>query len=355
MFDLQIYEIVNILAFILGVLFGGFAQKNQFCFSGAIKDYILTSSTKRFAGVLLAMIVAIISSYVVSNIYGIDLTQSIYYKNNINYFAIIIGSILFGIGMVMADGCSSRHLVKLAQGDLKSLIVLTFIAIFAYATTRGFLYDAVSILTLNETLINISSNVQNFTLNIYIFIPILTLILLFLLKKLSRLIYLYDAFVIGLLVSLTWYISSVIGQESMQREITLQGLTFVYPTAKTLDLFTSYQVIDLSFGVSIVLGVLTGAFLMSKVNKKYSFGCTSRLKTNSQSSNIIGGSLMGTGGVIAIGCTVGQGLTGLSTLAFSSFLAIVFILSSGYITAIILNKTGKLPMCFIFEWNDDKK
>ena len=63
---------------------------------------------------------------------------------------------------------------------------------------------------------------------------------------------------------------------------------------------------------------------------------------------------MGVGGVLAIGCTVGQGLTGFSTLAFASLLAILSIFLSGYITAVILGKKDKLPMCFIFEWNDDK-
>jgi uncharacterized membrane protein YedE/YeeE len=68
---------------------------------------------------------------------------------------------------------------------------------------------------------------------------------------------------------------------------------------------------------------------------------------------MIGGALMGTGGIMAIGCTVGQGLSGLSTLAFSSGLAIISIFISGVITARILNKYEKLPMCFIFEWDDN--
>ena len=68
---------------------------------------------------------------------------------------------------------------------------------------------------------------------------------------------------------------------------------------------------------------------------------------------MIGGALMGMGGILAIGCTVGQGLSGLSTLAFASLLAIISIFISGYFTAKILAKYNKLPMCFIFEWNDE--
>jgi uncharacterized protein len=99
---------------------------------------------------------------------------------------------------------------------------------------------------------------------------------------------------------------------------------------------------------------MLGAFGMSKVNKKYSFGCTSHLKRSKIKYNMCD-ALMGTGGVLAIGCTVGQGLTGLSTLALSSVIAIFSIFSSGYITAIILSKKDKLSMCFIFEWKDDQK
>ena len=140
----------------------------------------------------------------------------------------------------------------------------------------------------------------------------------------------------------------------MEREIALEGLSFVSPIAKTLEIFTTYQVTDLSFAVCLVIGVLVGAFIMSKCNRKYSFGCTSNLKTSKIKNKMIGGALMGTGGVLAIGCTVGQGLSVLSTLAFASFVAIGTILLSAYITAIFLNKRELLPMCFIFEWDDKK-
>jgi uncharacterized protein len=180
-------------------------------------------------------------------------------------------------------------------------------------------------------------------------------ILLVLVKKVKRIFSLLDGVLIGLLVSAAWFVSGYIGADSMEREIELSSITFVYPTAKTLELFTYYQVNELSFGITIICGVLLGTFLMSFANKKYSFGCTSSQTFNKVKYNMIGGALMGTGGILAIGCTVGQGLSGLSTLAFSSALAIISIFISGLITAKILNKYDKLPMCFIFEWDDEKK
>ena len=355
MFDLEIYEIVNILGLFIGIAFGVIAQKNQFCFSGSIKDYILTKSTKRGASVIMAMIIAIISTTLMASYFQIDLTQSSYFKSNINYLAVIAGGLLFGTGMMIADGCSSRSLVKYAQGDSNALITLIFIAIFAYATTKGLLFGILNPFINNPFLIEISSKIENFQMNIFVVLAILVTILLYLIKRIKRVFSLFDGVLVGLLVSISWFVTGYIGQDSMEREIALAGISFVYPSAKTLELFTYYEVNELSFGVSMVCGVLAGTFIMSFFNKRYSFGCTSAQNINKVKYNMIGGALMGTGGILAIGCTVGQGLTGLSTLAFSSALAIISIFISAVITGKILNKYNKLPMCFIFEWEDEKK
>ncbi len=358
MFDLEnfeIFQIVNLFAFIIGLLFGVIAQKNQFCFSGSIKDYILTNSTKRAASVVMAIIVSIISTYIVVNINEIDLSGAIYLKENVNYFTIILGGALFGIGMMLADGCSSRHLVKFAQGDPYSLVTLLFIAIFAYATTKGVLNDFISLFTKNEILLNFSAYIANQQINIFIIIIPLFLYLFYLTKSFKRILTLKDGFLLGLLIPIGWYITGVIGVESMERQIPLESVTFVYPTAKTLEFFTYFQVTQLSFGVSVILGVVSGAFIMSKFNKKYSFGCTANLPHSKIKYNMVGGTLMGVGGVLCIGCTVGQGLTGLSTLAFSSVLAILSIMISGFITAKYLGRKEQLPMCFVFEWDDKKE
>lgn len=353
MFELEIFETVNILALLLGTVFGMVAQKQQFCFSGSVKDYILTKSTKRASSVVMAMIVAIISTAIMSSIFEIDLTETNYYRENINYFIIIFGGILFGIGMMLADGCGNRQLIKFGQGDSNSLITIVFIGIFAYATTKGILYGVLEPIINNEFLISLSSFIPNVPMNIYVVLAILSVFLIYLIKKIKRLLSLWDGVIIGILVSLAWYISGVIGAESMERVVPLSGITFVYPTAKSLELFMFYQVNELSFAISLVCGVLFGTFLMSFMNKKYSFGCTAAQNINRTKYNMIGGALMGVGGVLSIGCTVGQGLTGLSTLAFASALAIVSIMVSGTITALLLNKKNKLPMCFIFEWDDN--
>lgn len=352
---LEIYQIINLVSFIIGLGFGAIAQKNQFCFSGSIKDFILTKSTKRASSVIVAMLSAILSSYFISSYFDLDLTQTHYYKANINYFVIILGGSLFGIGMMIADGCSSRHLIKLSQGDGYSLIVLIFIAISAFAVTKGILNPIFEPLINSKELIFLSSYMENFTINIYFIVTALLIILLILIQgNLKKLLQVYDGLLIGLFVGAMWFVTGVLGEQSIERVIPLSSLSFVYPSAQTLQTITEYNLIDVKHSTILLIGVFCGAFLMSLLNKKYSFGCTSNIKGSKLRSKILGGILMGTGGVLAIGCTVGQGLSGFSTLAFSSFIAISSILIAAYISAIILNKSERLPMCFIFEWEKGK-
>ncbi|WP_417326270.1 YeeE/YedE family protein [Halarcobacter sp.] len=350
--DLEIFQIVNILGFAIGAIFGMIAQKRQFCFSGSIKDYMLTKSTMRGASVVMAMIVAIVSTALISSHYELDFSDTPYYKENINYFVIILGGLMFGVGMMLADGCSNRHLIKFAQGDKNSLISIVFIGIFAFATARGFLSGYLNPITNNPTLIEWSAFIEEKTMNIYVVVGILLVILFALTKKIKRVFSLWDGVLVGLLVAAAWTVTGVLGEESIERLISFEGISFVYPTGKTIELFMLYQVNELTFSISLVLGVLIGAFTMSKFNRRYSFGCTAAKGENRVRNNMIGGALMGTGGVLSIGCTVGQGLTGLSTLAFGSAVAIVSIFVGGLVSAIYLNKRNELPMCFIFEWND---
>ncbi|MDF1876664.1 YeeE/YedE family protein [Sulfurimonas sp. SAG-AH-194-L11] len=350
--DIEVYKIINILGLAIGISFGAIAQKNQFCFSGSIKDYFLTGSTKRGASVLMAMISAIFFTQILANYADIDLFYTHYYPQDINYFSIVLGGILFGVGMMIADGCSSRSIVKLAQGDLKTLVTLLFIAIFALATIKGFLSGFFNAFIHNETLIHISSYLENSALNLYVILFVLIVLLLKIVKKPSRIFALYDGFLIGLLVALSWLVTAIGMNESFERSIELSSISFVYPSAQTLELFTFYEKYELSFGVSIFLGVLLGAFMMSRVNRRYSFGCVSNIQKHSIKNNMLGGALMGIGGILTIGCTVGQGLSGISTLAFSSFLSISSILISGFFTAKYLNSKDLLPSCFIFEWKD---
>ena len=347
--ELELYQIVNIFAVFIGLVYGLVAQKTQFCFSGSIKDYILSKSTRRSASVITAMITAILSSQLLSTVYAINFDQTIYLQADINYITIILGGALFGIGMMLADGCSSRHLVKFSQGDLHSLVTILFISVFAYMTSKGIFSSSFALLQDNELLLSLSALIPNKSISMFL---VLTLLLIFLQRvvpKLKNIFSCFDGLIIGLLIGLSWFVTGVIGLDEFE-PLTLEALSFVFPSGKALEYLMFFSGSTLSFSISVIFGILAGGFIMSFFNKKYRFGCTAPQNDNKLKNSMIGGSLMGVGGILSMGCTIGQGLSGVSTLAFSSFLAIASIAVSAYFTAAYMAKKDTLPSCFTFDW-----
>lgn len=347
---LESYQIVNIFAFLIGLTYGVVAQKTQFCFSGAIKDFVLTKSTRRAASVLTAVITAIIASQVLAHAYEIDLAKSVYLQSDINYFSILLGGGLFGAGMMLADGCSSRHLVKFSQGDLYSLVTIIFIAVFGYMSAKGILAIGLEPIIKNEWLLRVSAWFPNQALSIYLIIGLLLAALWKVVPRFKNLVSCMDGVVVGSLIGGAWYVTGVLGFDDFE-PLPLEALSFVFPSGKTLEYLMFFSGSTLSFSVSVVFGIILGAFFMSFFNKKYRFGCVISQKNNKLRNGIIGGMLMGIGGIMAMGCTIGQGLSGISTLAFASFLAISSIMISAYFTAKYMEKRDALPNCFNFDWS----
>lgn len=347
---LESYQMVNIFAFLIGLIYGVVAQKTQFCFSGAIKDFVLTRSTRRAASVLTAIITAIISSQVLANIYTIDLAKSVYLQADMNYFTILLGGTLFGVGMMLADGCSSRHLVKFSQGDLYSLVTIVFIAVFGYISAKGILSIGLEPIIKNELLLRVSAWFPNQALPIYAVIPFLIVALWKVVPRFINLVSCIDGILVGLLIGSAWYVTGIVGFDDFE-PLPLEALSFVYPSGKTLEYLMFFSGSSLSFSVSIIFGIVLGGFVMSLFNRKYRFGCVISQKNNKLKNGILGGMLMGIGGIMAMGCTIGQGLSGISTLAFASFLAIASIMISAYFTAKYMDKRDALPNCFNFDWS----
>lgn len=347
--ELELHEVVNIFALFIGLCYGMVAQKTQFCFSGAIKDYVLDKSTRRASSLIIALITSILSSQLLSTLYNIDFYQTIYLQENINYYTIVFGGVLFGSGMMLADGCSSRHLVKFAQGDLHSLITIVFIAIFAYITSKGVFSYGFRLLQESESLLSLSSIIPNKPVSLFFILALLLLALWKLIPNLKNLIHCFDGLLVGLLIGASWFVTGVLGFDDFEA-VALEGLSFVFPSGKALEYLMFFSGSTLSFSVSVIFGVLLGGFIMSMFNKKYRFGCASPQKNDKLKNAMIGGSLMGIGGILSLGCTIGQGLTGMSTLALASLLAITSIAVSAYVTAAYMKKKDALPSCFTFDW-----
>lgn len=347
----KFYMYVSLL---VGFLYGFIAQREQFCFSGGIKDFVLFKQTKRTASLLVAMIVAIVVTQYSASKFEFDLLDTRYFTN-VNYLFLVLGGAMFGFGMMISDGCSSRHLIKTVQGDKDSFFVLISLAVFSFLTYT--FLGQFNELIYQNSLVQLFQTESSFPLNSYLVLPILALALYFSLKNLKNILETWDGFLIGLVIATAWIVTYYFINELFLDE-TLQSLSFVYPLGKVVEYgYTKFESNIFIFPVLTMIGVLVGAFISSLFNKKYSkkqMCDTSNLNPPKLWHKMVGGALMGIGGMFAIGCTVGQGLSGISTLSFASFVAIISIYVSGYITALYMKKKNSLIACFYFDFKEQK-
>jgi uncharacterized membrane protein YedE/YeeE len=345
-------NLFTLLAILFGILYGVLAQRKQFCFSGSIKDFILFKHTRRTASLVVAISSVVIFTQLIAYFYNIDFTQTKYYVH-INYLFIVIGGLMFGYGMMISDGCSSRHLIKLAQGDISSLYILITLGLFAYLTYSilSQYYDTIY----TNKIIKYFTFDNSYQLSLLIILPILSIFLFKSLKKCKNFFQTLDGLAIGLLISIVWYTTNIISDYYFI-EISSQSLSFVYPIGKLMEFsFLGFNSQYLIFPVLIVIGVLIGAFISSQFNKQYSkkYMCDISNKNPPKLfARLIGGAYMGTGGILSIGCTVGQGLSGVSTLSSSSFIAILSIYISAFFTAKQMEKKNALIACFVFDFHN---
>jgi len=344
----------SIITLVLGFIYGFVAQQKQFCFSGSIKDIILFRHTRRTASLIVAIATAIFSTQALGFIFEIDYSSTKYFIN-INYLFIILGGALFGYGMMISDGCSSRHLIKFAQGDFDSFYILTSLGIFSYLTYTfiGTNFEAIY----ENTFIESTMADSVFEIPLFIMAPILFYLLYKSLVNCMNFFQVLDGVIIGLLIAITWYLTAIYAEE-LFLEISAQSLSFVYPLGKIGEyIFSFFNFEHLHFGVVAVFGIILGSFISSKLNTKYTkkqMCDTSQQNPPKLPMKLFGGACMGVGGILAVGCTVGQGLSGLSTLSFASFLAILSIYISAYFTAKRMHKNNALIACFVFDFTPRK-
>ena len=139
MSELGTTTVVGLGGLIIGIVFGAVVQRTNFCTMGGISDLVLMGDGRRFRAWLLAIAVAIIGTQALYFAGVIDINKSIYLSPNLGWLGAIIGGLMFGFGMTQTGGCASKTLVRLGSGNLKSLIVMVVLGIFAYMTPRGLL------------------------------------------------------------------------------------------------------------------------------------------------------------------------------------------------------------------------
>ena len=337
------------LAFVVAFLFGAIGQKTSFCTMGAVSDIVNTGDWGRMRMWLLAIGVAILGSAALHSAGLIDLDKSIYRTPSFTWLSYLLGGSCFGIGMVLDSGCGSKTLIRIGGGNLKSVVVFLVLAVVAYITMRGVLgvfrvnvldkavitfpggQDLPALLTVTgmraETAFRLAVLVIGGGLTAFCLLN----------REFWTVDILRGGFGIGLAVVAGWYVSGHLGYlaedpETLQEAFLttnsgrMESLTFVAPQAYALELLmlwsdTSRKV---TFAIATVLGVIAGSGAWALLTRNFRWEGFASVEDTA--SHLLGAALMGFGGVTAMGCTVGQGITGFSTLALGSivtFLAIV--------------------------------
>ncbi len=339
----------------LGVAFGAVAHKTNFCTMGAISDIVNMAHWGRMRMWMLAVAVAIIGTTALGVSGLVDLSKAIAQRPVLNWLSLLVGGISFGVGMTMAGGCANKNLVRLGGGSLRSLVVLVFMGIAAYMTMRGLfgqwrasLLDPVA-LNLDEagwadqglgTALARATGMASGTALWAAAAVVAGGLAAFAFKDArfrANTAQWAGGIAIGLIVVAGWYVSGHLGYgehpETMEQVFfatntrALESLSFVGPTAWTLELLMLWtdSSLHLSFGIATLIGVVAGSAAVALLTGKFRWEGFANFADLRQ--QLIGAVLMGFGGVTALGCTVGQGLSGISTLAIGSFIAVAGIVA----------------------------
>lgn len=320
--------------FFIGLAFGAIAQRSEFCLTGGLRECWTEGKPQRAAAFLFAIAVATVTTAVVVNRGGIDLRQSIYLQPTFSWLLIPVGGLLFGYGMILARACGSRSIVLLGDGNLRSLIVLPCLGVAAAVTLTGPL--ATTRLRIAEaTTVSPPGNLPSLPgLLEHAGWPELPALLGPILAAVAILLYfaiirwklwrtpgrLLGAAAIGCLPALAWHVTGVVGADDFE-PARLESLTFVAPVRDSIEYLMLSSGMTLPFGVAVVGGVLLGALVLSVLTG--SFELRGFTRPSQMVKAALGGVLMGIGGALALGCSIGQGLTGIATLSLPSILAAI--------------------------------
>ncbi len=342
------------LAFGLGGIFGYVANKTQFCTMGAVSDVVNMGDWGRMRAWLLAIAVAIIGTNALVYLGDLNIAKTIYTSSSFYWLAAIVGGLTFGIGMTLASGCGQRTLVRVGGGNLKSIVVFLFLGYSALVTLHG-LFALIRVDYLQAPAVTMQLNSlqtlpqilhlasRETTLGLALAIAALILVFVFASRDFrTNRDNVLAGLVVGLVVVAGWYVTSKIGYgedpdtlETIYRGTNshlAESMSFIAPVGYTMDLWSYWTDSStiVTFGIAVVFGVVAGSFLYALLHR--SFRWESFSSPQDMLRHIAGAVLMGFGGVTGLGCTIGQGVTGVSTLSVMSFLVLACIILGAALT-----------------------
>ncbi|MFN3544830.1 MAG: YeeE/YedE family protein [Thiobacillus sp.] len=363
--------------FVIALIMGAVANKTNFCTMGAVSDWVNMGDTGRMRAWVLAIAVGVLGVMALEAAGMVNVTNSFppYRQMTFPWLENVLGGVLFGVGMVLGSGCGNKTLVRIGGGNLKSIMVLLVIAVIAYFMINPFpgsdktLYSMLFYPWTNPTAISLSTNQdlgamlfgENVATGRVVMGAIVGGLLLLWAFKSAEFRGSFDnilgGLVVGLAVLAAWYVTSNVMVDADGDVLTLQNyaqewdlyapadavkpastaalapqsFTFINPMGQTLGYaMKGFDSALLTFGVMALAGVIAGSLLWSLISK--SFRIEWFASGRDFFNHLIGAILMGFGGVLSMGCTIGQAVTGFSTLALGSILTFVAIVLGAAVT-----------------------
>jgi hypothetical protein len=361
--EFTIHNQVLGLVFLLAVILGAVANKTNFCTMGAVSDWVNMGDMGRMRAWLFAITVALGGVLLLEAMGKLTLpgdTFPPYRTGNFSWLRYVLGGFLFGIGMTLGSGCGNKTCVRIGGGNIKSLFVLAIASFCAYLMLWGDIkgegfFDVVFNSWIQPTAINLpNAGIQNQELgsivagltggnaaDLHLIVGgvLVALLLVYIFKSADfrgSFDNILGGLVVGLVVLAGWVITGgTMGAEwkdyaematDIPSRVSVQSYTFISPMGDSVRYLLNASNFSLiNFGIMALVGVIVGSFLYSIVTRKFRFEWFA--SGSDFVNHAVGGVLMGFGGVLSMGCTIGQAVTGVSTLALGSILtfgAIVF-------------------------------
>jgi len=305
---------VALAAFGVGLLFGVFARWSGFCLRGAVEDVLTRPNAPRARGFLLAIVVALVAVQALVLAGRLDLSKAVVLPTSLFWGGALLGGLLFGVGMVLTGGCGTRMLVLAAGGNLRSVVVFIVFGFVAYATIRGIVAPA------RAAFMDVASvKLAHQALPEAVGLAVLVLALAFILWRRVEMKHLLAGALIGLLVPLGYLVTAVLGNDDFD-QTTVESMNVTRGGGDALVYLLTWTGSKINFGIAFVAGILVGAAAVALLRREF------RLEGFERPADMLryaaGAALMGVGGVLALGCTIGNGLTGIASLAPTSFIAL---------------------------------
>lgn len=320
-------------ALILGLGFGFLAQLTRFCFRRAL----IGADRRQAAGVwALALAVSVLGTQLAVARGWISFDGHRLLAPDLPVLAIALGGLMFGAGMVLTRGCISRLTVLSGSGNLRALLCVMIFAITAHATLKGVLTPLRTALGAVTLPLGEQASLANLPGGAPLWTGVVALPLLWLAwRSQNRMGTLLGAVLIGALVPLAWVTTGFVLFDEFD-PIAMESLSFTAPMSEGLFYVIASSALPAGFGSGLIAGVLIGALIAALLSGAFQWQSFESPRQTGRYA--LGAMLMGLGGVLAGGCTLGAGLAGISTLGIAAPLALGAIAVGGLATNRLLKE-----------------